>query len=167
LKDHLWKVRYAACKALGKFGPKAASCLQDLLKVFIQGTVLRSQVAIAIASLGQEGEQALIDILVHHASGYGMQVRAAAAIGLGSVDPKTIPTSRIDTIAEKLFDVSNDARPVLRCAVLKALGALGRKGQEDFTYLKSASLLAFFYTFLKVRNTIQDGDCIGDSIALL
>lgn len=62
LKDHFWKVRYASCKALGRFGEPASSCLDELLKVLIHGTVLRSQVAIAIANFGELGENALISI---------------------------------------------------------------------------------------------------------
>ncbi len=64
LKDSFWKVRYAACKALGKFGEHAASCMEELLKVMVHGTILRSQVAIAIASFGESGEQSLISMQV-------------------------------------------------------------------------------------------------------
>ena len=152
LKDNLWKVRYSACGCIASYGDKAKDCLQELLKVLVHGTVLRTHVAMAIAALGEDGEKALIDILVQQSTTFGIQVRKSAAFGLGSIDLTRVPVSRIEAIIEKLFDVSSDSRPILRAAVLSALGALGRKANETITYVKAPSLLSFFYSFMKDKD---------------
>jgi HEAT repeat protein len=57
LKDSVWKVRFAACKAIGSFGEKAHKYIPDLLKVLVHGTVERTQVAMVLVHLGIKANQ--------------------------------------------------------------------------------------------------------------
>lgn len=147
----------------GQLGPCAVSSLEHLVKMMIAGTTTRNEAAVAIAKLGQLGEEKLVDILLQTSNRCGAQTRIAAAFGLGQLSlevqqvlqilmEQDIPIGRADFVVEKLFEGSADPMPIQRRACLQALGSLGVKKEHRSIYLKPASLLSFFYTFLKDKD---------------
>ena len=124
------------------------------MKTLKDGSVSRSETAVALASIGSKGIQSLIDILRTEGKA-SAQVRIAAAYGLSHVDvtasssavSESIGSSSpppLDGVVECLFAASRDRLPGVRKAVLESLSALGRVAKETVTYLRTRSLLPFF-----------------------
>ena len=92
-----------------------------------------------MAALGERGIRELIMILKNESQNT-LKVRTSAAYGLSFVE---LTDPSIDKVIECLFSASKDRVPLVRREVLHSLGVLGKKSQEQLTYLRARSLLPF------------------------
>ncbi len=105
LKDSYWKVRTAACLALGFLGPNISEEVYPVLtKVLRDGSVNKLTVCQTLVRLGINGEQILLDILKNvPRSNYKLKVSIIKSLKLANVDKPTV-----DFIIEELFRNASD-----------------------------------------------------------
>jgi HEAT repeat protein len=155
LKDKHWNVRVAACIALSQYHhlldrERLRQLLPALTKVLKDGTITRNEVAKTMMSLGEKGIIQLMTILQQE-NQTTSQVRISAAYGLSLCElsneslayDSTSSALIIDQVVECLFHSANDRVPIVRRAVICALGQLAQRAQESVTYLRTRSLLPF------------------------
>ena len=165
LKDSHFNVRVAACRAFCNFSKHILtlfdrelykSIFKQLLLVLKEGAIPRNDVAKCLSLLEHDGISRLI-LLLRSQTKNNTRIRIAAAHGLSLVD---INSPFIDRTIECLFGCANDRMPLVRRAVLRALGVLANKSQEVNSYLSVRSLLPFLYEFLKDKEV-----CVRDMSA--
>ncbi len=145
MKDNYWKVKTAACIAIGCLGEQAAApSMSLLLKILKDGSVNKQITAESIISMGVAGVQSLIEFLKReHESNYKTREYIAKALATASVmDPN------IDHVIELLFSMAHDRAPEVRKGCLISLDKLRVQARDSVTYLKPRHLLPFFYQFL-------------------
>ena len=147
LKDSYWKVRNAACVALGNVGMSfAEDAFPMLTRVLRDGTINKLSVCETIVKLGVTGEQILIDILrTVQSSNHKVKTAVIEALGIANVGKPTI-----DFVIEEVFKHSGAESVMVRKACLGTLSKLRMRSQKsEITYLKSKSILPLFYYFLQ------------------
>jgi len=150
LKDSYWKVRNAACVAIGNVGICfAEDAFPMLTRVLRDGTINKLSVCETIVKLGVTGEQILIDILrTVQSSNYKVKTAVVEALGMANVGKPTV-----DFVIEEVFKHAAEESVMVRKACLGTLNKLRTRSQKsEITYLKSKSILPLFYYFLQDLN---------------
>jgi HEAT repeat protein len=170
LRDSHYRARYEACVCLGSLGDGATgtsggagvaassiarvdsdACARAVAAVLRSGTVQRSEAGRTLAALGRAG----IGFLLRAVSDpqENVQVRIGAAAGLAHVH---VDSGAVHEAADALFRATSDRQPLLRRALLEALGALYGAAQDGahggggtVPFLTERSFLPFAYTFLR------------------
>lgn len=100
LKDNYYKVRNAACIAIGNMGSSMADiALPLLLKCLRDGSINKLTICEAMIKLGQAGEHLLIETLKNaHPSNFKLKSNIIESFSLANVDRPSI-----DFVIEEIF----------------------------------------------------------------